>query len=132
MTMQDPIADMLARIKNAQLVSKKDVRIPFAKLKQGIAEVLLQEGYIEDYKVLSDEDEKPILVITLKYYEGKPVIAYLERGSRPGLRVYRGKNELPTVNNGLGITIVSTSKGVMSDRAARRIGEGGEIICYVS
>lgn len=131
MSMQDPIADMLVRIQNAQAVAKKEVKMPQSKLKMSIAEVLKNEGFIVDYQEVKDA-EKPEMMITLKYYDGKPVISKLKRGSRPGLRVYKNKNELPTVKNGLGIVIVSTSKGVMSDREARRLGEGGEILCYVS
>lgn len=131
MSMQDPIADMLTRVRNAQMVNKKEVRMPESKLKQAIARVLKDEGYISDFR---QEGEGPArqLVITLKYFEGKPVIEHLSRVSRPGLRIYMGKADLPQVKNGLGIAIVSTSKGVMSSRAARRIGEGGEIICLVS
>lgn len=131
MSMQDPIADMLIRIKNAQEVAKKEVRMPCSKLKVSIANVLKAEGFIVDFQKLNDV-KKPEMVITLKYFEGQPVISYLKRVSRPGLRVYRGGDELPTVKNGLGIVIVSTSKGVMSDHQARRLGEGGEILCYVS
>lgn len=131
MSMQDPIADMLTRVRNAQMVNKKEVRMPDSKLKQAIGRVLQEEGYIKD---CHQEGEGPTreLVIRLKYFEGKPVIEHLSRVSRPGLRVYMGKADLPQVKNGLGIAIVSTSKGVMSSRAARRIGEGGEIICLVS
>ena len=131
MSMQDPIADMLTRVRNAQMVNKKEVRMPESKLKQAIARVLKEEGYINDFR---QEGEGPAreLVIVLKYFEGKPVIEHLSRVSRPGLRIYMGKADLPQVKNGLGIAIVSTSKGVMSSRAARRIGEGGEIICLVS
>ncbi|WP_425475600.1 30S ribosomal protein S8 [Candidiatus Paracoxiella cheracis] len=129
--MQDPIADMLVRIQNAQAVAKKEVKMPRSKLKMSIARVLKNEGFIVDYQEVKDA-EKPEMMITLKYYDGKPVISELERRSRPGLPVYENKNELPTVKNGLGIVIVSTSKGVMSDREARRLGEGGEILCYVS
>ena len=131
MSMQDPIADMLTRVRNAQMVNKKEVRMPESKLKQAIARVLKEEGYINDFR---QEGEGPAreLVIVLKYFEGKPVIEHLSRVSRPGLRIYMGKADLPQVKNGLGIAIVSTSKGVMSSRAARRIGEGGEIIFLVS
>lgn len=129
--MQDPIADMLIRIQNAQAVAKKEVAMPLSKLKWGIAEVLKKEGFITDYQE-AKEAEKPEMVITLKYYEGRPVISELKRASRPGLRVYKSKDALPTVKSGLGIVVVSTSKGVMSDREARRLGEGGEILCYVS
>jgi len=131
MSMQDPVADMLIRIKNAQKVAKKEVNMPRSKLKIGIADVLKTEGFIVDFQELKDA-KKPEMVIILKYFEGRPVISYLKRVSRPGLRVYSGRDELPTVKNGLGIVIISTSKGVMSDHQARRLGEGGEILCYVS
>lgn len=129
--MQDPISDMLTRIRNAQAVAKKEVTIPWSTLKLSIAKVLKEEGYIFDYRRENDLT-KPLLTIELKYHEGKPVIAYIERVSCPALRVYKGKDELPTVKNGLGISIISTSKGVMSDRQARRLSEGGEVLCYVS
>lgn len=131
MSMQDPIADMLIRIQNAQAVAKKEVTMPLSKLKLGIGEVLKKEGFIIDCQEVK-EAQKPEMVITLKYHEGRPVISELKRGSRPGLRVYKSKDALPTVKNGLGVVVVSTSKGVMSDREARRLGEGGEILCYVS
>jgi len=129
--MQDPVADMLVRIRNAQAVAKKEVAMPRSKLKIGIAEVLKKEGFITDCQEVK-EAQKPEMLITLKYHEGRPVISELKRGSRPGLRVYKAKDAIPTVKNGLGVVIVSTSKGVMSDREARRLGEGGEILCYVS
>lgn len=130
--MQDPISDMLTRIRNAQAVTKKEVVIvPSSKLKLSIAKVLKKEGYIVDYREESNITKNQLIVI-LKYYEGRPVISTLKRVSGPSLRVYKGKNELPKINNGLGIVIISTSKGVMSDRQARHYGEGGEIICYVS
>lgn len=131
MTMHDPIADMLTRIKNAQAVGKADVQMPAAKLKIAIAKVLKTEGYISDYKVEQLENKNQ-LIITLKYYQNQPVIVDMKRVSRPGLRVYQGKDELPKVMGGLGIAIISTSKGVMSDRSARLLGEGGEVLCYVS
>ncbi len=131
MNIQDPISDMLTRIRNAQAVAKKEVAIPMSKLKIGIAKVLKDEGYIVDYQE-ANGSATPSIVVTLKYYEGKPVISEIDRVSRPGLRVYKTKDELPKVKNGLGVAIISTSKGVMSDREARRQGEGGEIICYVS
>lgn len=132
MSMQDPIADMLTRVRNAQAVGKKEVVVnPSSKLKVAIANVLKAEGYIEDFSVV-DNTGKLSLVITLKYYLGRPVISRIERVSRPGLRVYNAKAKLPKVMNGLGVAIISTSKGVMTDRAARALGEGGEIICYVS
>ncbi len=129
--MTDPIADMLTRIRNGQSANKAKVTMPASSKKQAIAEVLKLQGYISDYAV-EDMDGKPVLNITLKYYEGKPVIERIERVSRPGLRIYKGKDDLPSVQGGLGVAIVSTSKGVMSDRAARAAGEGGEVLCYIS
>lgn len=131
MSIQDPIADMLTRIRNAQAVAKFDVQMPVSKLKVALADVLKEEGYIEGYEI-GNVDNKSILSITLKYYQGKPVISTIQRVSRPGLRVYKGKEELPSVMNGLGVAIISTSKGLMSDRVARRTGEGGEVLCYIS
>lgn len=128
--MTDPIADMLTRVRNAQAASKYDVAMPSSKLKLSIAKVLQDEGYIAGYS--SDNAVKPTLTVTLKYYEGRPVIDELKRVSRPGLRIYKNKNELPKILNGLGIAIVSTSAGVMTDRQARDSGRGGEIICTVS
>jgi len=128
--MTDPIADMLTRVRNAQAASKVDVTMPSSKLKLSIAKVLQDEGYIAGYS--SDNAVKPTLTVTLKYYEGRPVIDELKRISRPGLRIYKNKNELPKILNGLGIAIVSTSAGVMTDREARDSGRGGEIICTVS
>ncbi len=128
--MTDPIADMLTRVRNAQAASKVDVAMPSSRLKLSIAKVLQDEGYITGYT--SDNAVKPTLTVTLKYYEGRPVIDELKRVSRPGLRIYKNKNELPKILNGLGIAIVSTSAGVMSDRQARDSGRGGEIICTVS
>lgn len=128
--MSDPIADMLTRVRNAQAASKVDVTMPSSKLKLAIAKVLLDEGYIAGYS--SDDAVKPSLTVTLKYYEGRPVIDELKRVSRPGLRIYKNKDELPKVLNGLGIAIVSTSAGVMTDRDARAAGRGGEVICTVS
>jgi len=128
--MTDPIADMLTRVRNAQAASKFDVTMPSSKLKLSIAKVLQDEGYIAGYS--SDNAVKPTLTVTLKYYEGRPVIDELKRISRPGLRIYKNKNELPKILNGLGIAIVSTSAGVMTDREARDTGRGGEIICTVS
>lgn len=130
MTMQDPIADLLTRIRNAQAVTKKEVVMPWSTLKGSIANVLKEEGFIVDWEEI--KSTKPELKITLKYFEGRPVIDTLERVSRPGLRIYKGKDAIPKVKNGLGVAIVSTSQGVMSDRAARRLGQGGEILCYVS
>ena len=129
--MTDPIADMLTRIRNAQAVAKVQVAMPSSKMKVAIANVLKAEGYISDYSV-QDQDNKSILTVDLKYYEGKPVIESISRYSRPGLRAYRGKDELPKVMGGYGIAIVSTSSGVMTDRAARAAGHGGEVICFVS
>jgi len=128
--MTDPIADMLTRVRNAQAASKVDVTMPSSKLKLSIAKVLLDEGYIAGYS--SDNANKPTLTVMLKYYEGRPVIDELKRVSRPGLRIYKNKNELPKILNGLGIAIISTSAGVMTDRQARDSGRGGEIICTVS
>jgi small subunit ribosomal protein S8 len=129
--MSDPIADMLTRIRNAQGVKKTTVAMPSSKLKVAIANVLKDEGYIEDFAV-TEANGKAELKIGLKYYAGAPVIERLDRVSRPGLRIYKGKDDIPSVMNGLGVTIVSTPKGVMTDRKARQTGVGGEIICYVA
>ncbi|MCV6626055.1 MAG: 30S ribosomal protein S8 [Cellvibrionaceae bacterium] len=129
MSMQDPLADMLTRIRNGQQAAKADVTMPSSKLKVSVAQVLENEGYISGYSVA--EGAKPELTVELKYFEGKPVIAELDRVSRPGLRNYAGKDGLPSVRGGLGVAIVSTSKGVMSDRAARAQGIGGEVLCTV-
>lgn len=131
MSMSDPIADMLTRIRNAQQAEKAQVSMPAAKQKTAIAQVLKDEGYIADFAV-ADAAGKPTLTLDLKYYNGAPVIATLQRVSRPGLRIYKSKDELPQVQAGLGVAIISTSKGVMSDRQARAAGEGGEVICTVS
>lgn len=131
MSMSDPIADMLTRIRNAQSVQKAVVNMPSSKVKVAIANVLKDEGYIEDYAVITAEG-KSELKIGLKYYAGRAVIERLERVSRPGLRIYKGKNDIPMVMNGLGVAIVSTPKGVMTDRKARANGVGGEVICYVA
>jgi len=131
MSMNDPIADMLTRIRNAQAVAKKTVSMPASKIKSGIADVLKQEGYIVDYKVM-DNDGKPTLTIELKYMQGRGVIDRIQRISRPGLRNYRGKDELPRVLSGLGVAIVSTSGGVMTDASARQKGVGGEVLCIVA
>lgn len=131
MSMTDPIADMLTRIRNAQKATKRQVSMPASKLKRAIAEVLLKEGYIADHQ-LGGSEGKPELTITLKYFEGRPVIESVKRVSRPGLRVFRGKEKLPSVQGGLGIAIISTSRGVMSDRAARELGQGGEVLCVVA
>lgn len=130
MSMQDPIADMLTRIRNGQAANKIVVIMPSSKLKVAIANVLKEEGYIEDYSVMGDI--KPELKIVLKYFQGKAVVETIRRVSRPGLRIYKRKDELPKVMAGLGIAVVSTSKGVMTDHAARQAGLGGEIICYVA
>lgn len=131
MSMSDPIADMLTRVRNAQMVEKATVAMPASKVKAAIAQVLKDEGYIDDFKVVN-EDGKSELVITLKYYAGRPVIERIERVSRPGLRVYRGRNAIPQVQNGLGVAIVTTPRGVMTDRKARATGVGGEVLCYVA
>lgn len=130
MSMQDPIADMLTRIRNGQAANKVAINMPSSKLKVAIANILAAEGYIESVKVL--EGAKPELEITLKYFQGKPVVESIQRVSRPGLRIYKRKDELPKVMGGLGVAVISTSKGVMTDRAARQAGLGGEIICYVA
>lgn len=130
MSMQDPLADMLTRIRNAQMAGKPNVSMPSSKLKIAVAEVLEQEGYVAGHRV-DGNDGKPFLVIDLKYFQGKPVIAELARVSSPGLRSYSGKGELPKVRSGLGVAIISTSKGVMTDRAARQAGIGGEVLCTV-
>ncbi|MCW9699930.1 MULTISPECIES: 30S ribosomal protein S8 [unclassified Avibacterium] len=130
MSMQDPIADMLTRIRNGQAANKIVINMPSSKLKVAIANVLAAEGYIENVKVL--EGTKPELEITLKYFQGKPVVESIQRVSRPGLRIYKRKDELPKVMGGLGVAVISTSKGVMTDRAARQAGLGGEVICYVA
>ena len=131
MSMQDPIADMFTRIRNGQAGNKVKVSMPDSKLKVAFARVLKEEGYIKDYAV-QDVAGKSDLTIVLKYYNGKPVISSIKRASRPSRRIYKGKEELPKVLDGLGIAIVSTSKGVMTDRAARAAGQGGEILAYVS
>ena len=131
MSMSDPIADMLTRIRNAQLAEKLSVAMPSSRVKASIAQVLKDEGYIEEFKV-REEDGKPTLEIALKYYAGEPVIEKIERVSRPGLRIYKGRDEIPKIMNGLGIAIVSTSKGVMTDRKARATGIGGEVLCIVA
>lgn len=128
--MQDTIADMLTRIRNAQTANKEVVTMPSSKIKASIAKVLKEEGYIDDYKV--DGSAKPELTISLRYYAGRPVIERIERVSRPGLRIYRGCEELPTVMNGLGVAIVSTSRGVITDRKARALKVGGEVLCVVA
>jgi len=132
MTMSDPIADMLTRLRNSLARQKAEVSMPASKLKVALVEVLKQEGYIEDYSVADEQGGKRTLTVKLKYYEGKPVITSIDRASRPGLRQYRGAKEIPAVKRGLGITVVSTPQGVMTDRAARRAGVGGELLCYVA
>ncbi|HUJ00044.1 MAG TPA: 30S ribosomal protein S8 [Usitatibacter sp.] len=130
MSMSDPIADMLTRIRNAQATEKQSVTVPASRVKRAIAQVLKDEGYIEDF-AQRDVDGKAVIEIGLKYYAGKPVIEKLERVSRPGLRIYKGREDIPPVMNGLGVAIVSTSKGVMTDRRARETGIGGEVLCIV-
>ena len=131
MSMTDPIADMLTRIRNAQMVEQAVVAMPSSKVKLAIAKVLQDEGYIDAFKVSSDE-VKPVLEIALKYYAGRPVIEKIERVSKPGLRIYKSKDDIPRMMNGLGIAIVSTSRGVMTDRKARATGVGGEVLCIVA
>ena len=130
MSMTDPIADMLTRIRNALAADKTQLTMPFSNKKQAIAEVLTAEGFISGFSK-SEKDGKPALNVDLKYYNGKGVIEKIKRVSRPGLRVYKGKDELPKVMGGLGIAIISTSAGLMTDRAARKAGHGGEVLCYV-
>jgi small subunit ribosomal protein S8 len=131
MSMTDPIADMLTRIRNAQMVEQAVVAMPSSKVKLAIAKVLQDEGYIDAFKV-SGDGVKPVLEIALKYYAGRPVIEKIERVSKPGLRIYKSKDDIPRVMNGLGIAIVSTSHGVMTDRKARATGVGGEVLCIVA
>lgn len=131
MSMTDPIADMLTRIRNALAAGKLTVSMPSSKKKLAIANLLIEEGYVNGVSV-QDIDGKPVLEVALKYYEGAPVIDMIKRVSRPGLRVYKGKDDLPTVINGLGVAVISTSKGLMTDRAARKAGHGGEVICFVA
>ena len=130
MSMSDPVADMLTRIRNGQEAGKVTVAMPASKLKAAIATVLKDEGFITDFSVSTDS--KASLEVELKYFQGKPVIDLIKRVSRPGLRIYKGKNELPKVRGGLGIAIISTSNGVMTDRAARAAGQGGEVVAYVA
>ena len=129
MSMQDPLADMLTRIRNAQMAEKSSVSMPAAKLKVAVAKVLVEEGYVAGYEVAGEV--KPTLSIELKYFEGKPVIEDLKRVSRPGVRQYKSVDQIPKVKGGLGVSIVSTNKGVMTDRAARAAGIGGEVLCTV-
>ncbi|WP_284615992.1 30S ribosomal protein S8 [Aquabacterium humicola] len=131
MSMSDPIADMLTRIRNAQMIEKAVVVMPSSKLKVAIAQVLKDEGYIDGFAVKT-EGAKSELEIALKYYAGRPVIERIERVSRPGLRIYKGRDAIPQVMNGLGVAIVTTPKGVMTDRKARQTGVGGEVLCYVA
>ena len=128
--MSDPIADLLTRIRNGQSAGKVDVSMPSSKAKVAIVEVMKNEGYVADHSV--SDDAKPVLTVILKYFEGRPVIDELKRVSRPGLRIYKGNNELPKVLNGLGVAIVSTSSGVMTDSQARTAGHGGEVLCTIS
>jgi len=132
MSMSDPIADMLTRIRNAQGVEKLVVTMPASKLKVAIAQVLKDEGYIEGFAVKGDGQAQSELEISLKYYAGRPVIERIERVSRPGLRIYKGRHDIPSVMNGLGVAIVTTPRGVMTDRKARASGIGGEVLCYVA
>ncbi|MBS9778602.1 MAG: 30S ribosomal protein S8 [Gammaproteobacteria bacterium] len=132
MSMQDTVADMLTRIRNAQMAKKVSVTMPSSKLRKSIADLLVKEGYVASTAVSEVENGKSELTIELKYFEGKPVIEMLKRYSRPGLRQYRGKDEIPSVRQGLGVTIVSTSKGIMSDKSARELGIGGEVIAFVA
>jgi len=131
MSMTDPIADLLTRIRNGQTAGKPEIQLASSKLKTAVVKVLKDEGFIADYR-LSAEGAKPTLTVGLKYYEGRPVIDRIERVSRPGLRIYRGKDELPKVLGGMGTVIVSTPKGVMTDKQARAIGQGGEVLCIVA
>jgi small subunit ribosomal protein S8 len=131
MSMSDPIADMLVRIRNAQMVGHAEAVMPASRLKASIAQVLKQEGYIEDF-ALRENGVRKELAIALKYYAGRPVIERLERVSKPGLRVYKGRDDIPPVMNGLGVAILSTSRGVMTDRKARADGVGGEVLCIVA
>lgn len=131
MSMNDPVSDMLTRIRNAQQAEKESVAMPSSKLKVAIAKVLKDEGYIDDFAVRG-ESSKPELEVSLKYYAGSPVIEKIERVSRPGLRIYKPSRDIPRVMNGLGVAIVSTSKGVMTDRKARGMGIGGEVLCIVA
>lgn len=132
MSMSDPISDMLTRIRNGQMAEKVTVAMPSSKLKVAIAEVLKDEGYIDGFQVIAGESGKATLEVGLKYYSGRPVIEMVQRVSRPGLRIYKGSKDMPKVMNGLGIAIVSTSKGLMTDRKARANGIGGEVLCTVA
>lgn len=132
MSMQDPIADLLTRIRNGHAAKKSAVKLPFSKMKLAIANVLFDEGYIDGCKIIDVTNAKKELEIALKYFNGKPVISTIKRVSRPGLRIYKGKDSLPKILGGLGISVVSTTKGVMSDRQARSLGHGGEVLCTVT
>ncbi len=132
MSMTDPIADLLTRIRNGQTAGKTEVTMPSSNVKVSIAQVLKDEGYILDFHTAEAPGNKKTLTVALKYYEGRPVIAQIDRVSKPGLRIFRGRDDIPSVQGGLGIAIVSTSHGVMSDRAARAAGHGGEVLCVVS
>jgi small subunit ribosomal protein S8 len=132
MSMHDPIADFLTRIRNGQMARKKQVVSPSSKIKEAIAKVLKDEGYIADFNVVAVEGNKKVITVSLKYFEGKPVIERLQRVSRPALRIYKNKDELPKVLGGLGVAIISTPSGVVSDRAARAAGHGGEVLCIVA
>ena len=132
MSLQDPVADMLTRIRNGQSAGRLRVSMPSSKLKVSIATVLRDEGYVHDFEVTEGDGGHPVLSVRLKYHEGRPVISRIDRVSRPGLRIYRGKGDLPVVMGGLGIAVVSTSRGVMADRAARTEGLGGEVLCTVT
>lgn len=132
MSMHDPISDMLTRIRNGQKSNKEFVQMPLSKIKVAIAKVLKDEGYIEDFSVNDEDSKKPVLIVNLKYYAGRPVIDIIKRVSRPGLRVYKGSKDISRVMHGLGISIVSTSQGVMTDRKARSNGIGGELLCIVA
>ncbi len=131
MSMQDPIADLLTRLRNAHMAKKSIVSIPASKIKQAILEVLHKEGYIESYVVQQLSNNKSEIQVSLKYYKGKPVISKITRLSKPGLRLYKGKDELPRILGGLGISVVSTPKGIVSNREAKKLGQGGEILCCV-
>ena len=131
MSMTDPIADFLTRIRNGQMAGKAEVAAPASRMKLALAKVLKEEGYIEDFAI-AEQAEKPTVTVRLKYYQGLPVIERLERVSRPGLRVYKAKDDLPKVLGGMGVAIISTSRGLMTDREARAAGHGGEVLCIVS
>lgn len=132
MSMSDPIADMLTRIRNAQLAEKNSVKMPLSKVKRAIAQVLIDEGYIEGLSIIENDGKKRELELGLKYYSGRPVIEKIERVSRPGLRIYKGAQDIPSVMNGMGVAIMSTPQGVMTDRKARKTGIGGEVLCIVA